>query len=177
MKTQTIFTLSTILLTSINVGLTYLNIRNGRRKEFEDKLFQLKLDAYNEMNQVCYEAIKRLDINSSPFCDIYNFKEKEEWEKHYTENVNEQLHYGFEMRDLIFKYTLIIPSTIISKYEIFTNHCINYVTICAHFDIEMIMDKENKISDLYYDLLNDFRIDLKIDIIDGGLRQRITSKM
>ena len=177
MKAQTIFTLSTILLTSINVALTYFNIRHSRNKEFQDKLFQLKFDAYNEMNQVCYAAIKRLDINSSPFCEIYNFKEKKEWEKYFTERINEQLHFGFEMRDLIFKYTLIIPASIISKYEIFTNHCINYIVVCTHFDTEKIMDKEEKISNLYYDLLNEFRTDLKIDIIDGGLRQRITSKI
>lgn len=177
MNSQTIFTLSTILLTSINVGLTYLNIKNSRRKEFQDKLFQLKLDAYKEMNDVCYNATKRLNVNSFPFCEIYNFKDKKEWENYCIKNMGEQFHLGFGMQDLTYKYSLILPKSVVEKYYDFTNYCINFITTTYHFDTGLMIDNQERIWDLYNKLLNEFRKDLNIEIIDGGLQQRISSKM
>lgn len=82
MKTEHYFALFGIILTLVNVVMTYFNLQHNRKKDFQDKLFQLKLDAYTELNEACYKSVIRLDINSTPFVQIYDFEKKDEWIKY-----------------------------------------------------------------------------------------------
>lgn len=177
MSTEQIFTSITILLTSVNVALIYFSLRQSRRKDFEDKLFQIKLEAYQDLNKFCHENIKRLSINSTPFVEIYDYKDEKEWGEYCVKNMDEQFIKGFELQDLTFKYSLLLPSKIVDKFYDFSNMCIHFVTMSYHFDTGLIINNQDRLWDLYIDLINEFRKDLDIDIIDGGLRQRITSKM
>jgi hypothetical protein len=175
MTTEQTFTLVTIVLTTANAVMTFLNLRYSRKKDFQDKLYQLKLDAYKELNDACYETTQRLDINSSPFVEIYDTKDKDEWLKYCETNMGEQISKSFDLQKLTYKYSLILPADIVDKYHEFTNKCISFVTISYHFDTGLIIENQDRLWDLYIDILNSFRKDLEIDTIDGGLRQRINS--
>jgi hypothetical protein len=174
MTIEQTFTLATITLTALNVGLTFFNLKYSRKKDFQDKLYQLKLDAYKELNESCYEATQRLDINSTPFVQIYDFKDKNEWTEYCKQNMGEQHHLSFNLQKLTYKNSLILPSDIVDKYHEFTNFCIAFVTSTYHFDTGTIINNQDRLWELYTDLLNSFRKDLKIETIDGGLRQRIS---
>lgn len=176
MKTEHYLTLFGIFLTLINIILTYFNLRFSRRKEFQDKLFQLKFEAYNELNNACYESVNRLDINSTPFVQIYDFKQKDEWVEYCENNMGNEYKQSHDIQRLMYKYSLILPSDIIEKYYEFTNACISFVTSCYHFDSELISNNQNQLANLYVDLINKFRTDLNIDLIDGSLSRRISSK-
>lgn len=81
MSNKQYFTILTIALTSIHGAISFSIFRYNRKKDFQDKLFLLKLDAYKELNEICYETLKRLDINSTPFVQLYDFTYKAEWVK------------------------------------------------------------------------------------------------
>lgn len=174
MTIEQTFTLTTIILTTVNVGLTYFNLKYNRKKDFQDKLYQLKLDAYRELNESCYEATQRLDINSTPFVQIYDFKDKSEWTEYCKQNMGEQFIQSFDLQKLTFKNSLILPSDIVDKYHEFTNFCISFVTSSYHFDQGLIINNQDRLWDLYTDLLNSFRKDLQIETIDGSLSKRIS---
>lgn len=173
MTTEQTFTFATIVLTAVNVVMTFFNLRHGKKKEFQDKLFQLKLDAYKELNNSCYETTQRLDINSSPFVEIYDTKDEDQWVKHCKANMREQISKSFDLNKLIYKYSLILPSEIINKYHEFTNESISFVTMSYHFNTGLIIENQDRLWGLYIDILNSFRKDLEIDMIDSGLRKRI----
>lgn len=176
MTTEQVLTSITVVLTLVNVIMTYFNLRYIRRKDFQDKLFLLKLDAYIELNEACYETTKRLEINTTPFVEIYDIENEEEWSKYCEKNMGEQFSKSFELQKLTYKHSLILPSDIVEKYHEFTNKSISYVTMVYHFDAGLIIENQDLLWNLYIDLLNSFRKDLEIETIDGGLRQRITSK-
>lgn len=177
MTTPEKIALFSIVLTGINVFLTYSNYKHNRKKDFQDKLYQLKLAAYTELGEACYEAIMRLDINSTPFVQIYDFEEKEKWIKYCEQNMSEQFSKSIEMQKLTYKHTLYLPNKIIDKYHDFTKYCISFVTTSYHFDTDLIISNQDRLWDLYLDILDGFRSDLNIEIIDVDLRTRITSKI
>lgn len=177
MTMTAIFTIISIGLTAINAGLTYWNLRHNRKKDFQDKLYQLKLTAYTELSAACYEATKQLDINSSPFVEIYDFDDKDKWSKYCEKNMGEQFAKSFDMQKLTYRHTLYLPSNIVDKYHEFTNYCISFVTTSYHFDTGLIISNQDRLWGMYIDLLKEFRKDLNIDMIDGDLRSRITSKI
>jgi hypothetical protein len=177
MTTEQKFTIITILLTAINAFMTYINFRHNRKKEFQEKLFELKLEAFNEINQVCLNAIRRLDINSSPFNEIYEYKNLEAWEEYCEKNIGEQFIKSLDMKDLTYKYGIIIPPCILDKYHEFANLCVAYVTTSTHFETKLIVNLQEKLHNHYIDILNEFRTDLKIETIDDSLKNRLLSKM
>ena len=174
MATEQFFTLVALLLTAANASLTYFNFRHNRKKDFQDKLYQLKLEAYKELNDACYLITRSLDINSSPFVEIYEFEDKKEWIKYCEQNMGNEISKGFDIQKLTYKYSLILPSNIIDKYYDFTNQCIAFVTMSYHFDTSLIIHNQENLWDLYIELLNEFRKDLKIESIDSSLKKRIS---
>ncbi len=177
MSTEQTFTAITIILTTVNVLITYFNLRHNKKKDFQDKLYQMKLQSYKELNASCYKSIKRLDINSSPFVQIYDYEKKEDWEQYCQQHMGEQFHESFELESLIYEHAMLLPTEIAVKYREFANHCISFVTMTYHFDTGLIIDKQNRLWDMYIDLLEEFRSDLNIEKIDESLRQRITSRV
>lgn len=163
------------VITTANVVMTYFNFQHGRKKDFQDKLFQLKLDACKELNDACYEATVRLDINSSPFVQIYDTPTKQEWLTYCQENMGEEIIKGFDMQRLAYKNAFILPAEIVDNYLAFTYQCIAYVKNSYHFDQELIVENQDQLWELYLKLVNSFRKDLDINTIDWGLRKRITS--
>src|SRR5664279_5851377 len=107
MTTEQIFTTITVGLTSVNVLLTYFNFRRSRKKEFQDKLFQFKVDAYKTLNDACYGAVKRLDINSSPYVAIYDYSDEAEWVKYCEANMGTEIIHGFKLQDLVYGQAML----------------------------------------------------------------------
>lgn len=174
MTSGQIFAFVTILLTLANVLITFFNMRYGRKKDFQDKLFNLKLDAYREINEAAYQATRRLQINSEPFNRIYDFKNKDEWAKFCEVNLNEQFKESFELQLLTYKHSLILPSIVVDKYHDFTGLCVAFVTMTHHFDTGLIVENQDRLWEMYIDLLNEFRKDLRIEIIDSSLQKRVS---
>lgn len=177
MTTEQIFTSVIIILTTINAGITFFNLKFSRRKDFQDKLFQIKLDAFNEMNMACYEATKFLSTNCSPFAEIYKIEEKKDWEIYFQETISVEYHKYFDLQNLTYKYSLVLPPKVVDQYHEFTNRCLSYITMSFHFDAGLLIDSQDKLWENYINLLNEFRGDLKIEKIDGGLRNRLSSKI
>lgn len=164
-------------LTSVNVLLTYFNLRHSRKKEFQDKLFQFKIDAYKTLNDACYAAVKRLDVNSTPYFEIYNFTDKDKWAKHCEANIGAEIIEGFKLQDLVYGQAIYLPTDVVDKFYEFTNDCISFVTQSYHFDTGLIILNQDRLWNKYIELLNLIRKDLNIELIDTGLKHRISSRM
>lgn len=177
MTTEQIFTTITVGLTSVNVLLTYFNLRHSRKKEFQDKLFQFKIDAYKTLNDACYFAIKRLDVNSTPYVEIYNYTDEKEWVKYCEANMGTEIIEVFKLQDLVYGQAMYLPTDVVDKFYDFTNDCISFVTHAYHFDTGLIISNQDRLWDKYIELLNLIRKDLNIELIDTGLKHRISSRM
>jgi hypothetical protein len=73
MTTEETLTTINIFLTSITLVVGYLTYRFSKKKDFEDQLFQIKIEAYKEINEACFKAFQKLDVNSTPFVEMYDF--------------------------------------------------------------------------------------------------------
>lgn len=177
MITEQLFTTITVGLTSANVLLTYFNLRHDRKKDFQDKLFQFKIDAYNTLNDACYVAVKRLDINSTPYVEIYNYSDKEKWVKYCEANMGTEIIEGFKLQDIIFEQAIYLPPDVVKKFFEFSNDCISFVTHVYHFDTSLIITNQDQLWGKYIELLNLIRKDLKIELIDTSLNWRISSRI
>lgn len=175
MSTAETFTLCNIVLTSVTLTFTYFNYHHSRKKDFQDKLFQIKLDAYKELNARCYDAYLTLNINSAPFNEIYNIETKEEWDKYFDKEFMGLYKVGFELQEVIYSYAYLLPNDIIEKYYEYSNFCLGFVTMSAHFNTGLIVDNTGRLWEYYTDLVNSIRHDLKIEIIDKGLLKRVTN--
>jgi hypothetical protein len=177
MTTEQIFTTITVGLTSVNVLLTYFNLRHSRKKEFQDKLFQFKIGAYKTLNDAYYSAVKRLDVNSTPYVEIYNYTDEKEWVKYCEANMGTEIIEGFKLQDLVYGQAMYLPRDVVDKFYDFTNDCISFVTHAYHFDTGLIISNHDRLWDKYIELLNLIRKDLNIELIDTGLKHRISSRM
>jgi len=57
MNTIEIFTLCNTILTTVTLTIAYSNYHLSKKKDFQDKLFQIKLDAYKDLNTNVTEPI------------------------------------------------------------------------------------------------------------------------
>lgn len=128
MSTIEIITLSNTVLTTITLTLTYFNYHHSRKKDFQDKLFQIKLDAYKELNAKCYDAYLTLNINSEPFNEIYKIDTKDEWDRYFDKEFMGLYKVGFQLQETIYGYAYLLPNDVITKYYDFSNFCLGFVT-------------------------------------------------
>ncbi|TFF37889.1 hypothetical protein [Mucilaginibacter psychrotolerans] len=177
MSTIEIFTLCNTILTTVTLTVTYFNYHHLRKKDFQDKLFQIKLDAYRDLNAKCYDAYLTLNINSEPFNEIYNIETKEEWDKYFEKEFMGLYKVGFGLQESIYGYAYLLPTAVIEKYYDFSNFCLGFVTMSAHFDTGLIVDNTDRMWGYYAELLNLIRHDLKIEVIDKGLLKRVTNPL
>ena len=168
-------TLGNAVLTAVTLTISYFNYHYSRKKDFQDKLFQIKLDAYKELNAKCYDAFRTLNILSSPFSEIYNFEEneKEKWDEFFQKEISKLYHVGFKLQETIYGYAHLLPNSVIEQYYEFSNFCLGFVTMSAHFDAGLIINNTDRLWGYYTDLLNTIREDLKIETIDKGLLKRV----
>jgi hypothetical protein len=172
-----IFTLCNSILTTVALSLTYFNYRHSRKKDFQDKLYQIKLDAYKELNMKCYDAFKQLNINSSPFDEIYNIDTKPEWDIFFLREIPKLYYVGFQLQESIYNYAHILPNDVMESYYDFSNNCLSFVTNSAHFNIELIIDSTDRIWKQYAELIDITRKDLSIEKVDKGLFKRMNSPL
>lgn len=170
-----IFTLINTLLTTLTLTISYFNYHHSRKKDFQDKLFQIKLDAYKDLNAKCYDAYLTLNINSTPFNKIYDFENKADWDVFFDKEFKGLYKVGFQLQESIYGYGYLLPNDVIEKYFDFSNFCLGFVTMSAHFDTALIVDNSDRMWAYYIELLNLIRHDLKIEVIDKGLLKRVTS--
>lgn len=166
-----------IIILTINVGLIYWTLIHNRKKDFEDQLFKEKFDIYKSLTESAYDALKKLDVNSSPFVEIYDIKTKKEWEEYFQKEAAKMYKIGFGLEDKIRKKSIYLPATVVEKFIEYARLCIFYVTNCYHYDTGRIIDVQDKLWGLFFDLTNEIRADLNIDLIDESLKNRIFKNM
>lgn len=166
-----------IIILAINVGLIYWTLIHNRKKDFEDQLFKEKFDIYKSLIESAYDALKKLDINSSPFVEIYDIKTKKEWEEYIQKEAGKMFKIGFGLEDKIRKKSIYLPATVVEKFIEYARLCVWYVTNTYHYDTGSIIDVQDKLWGLFFDLTNEIRADLKIDLIDESLKNRIFKNM
>ena len=120
-----------------------------------------------------YETWRQLDINSTPFVQIYDFNNKEDWQKYYEKEVGKLVHLGFDIRKTIFKETTFLPSKVMDTVFEFSNKCISYVVVASHFDTGLIIERQDELHKLFFDVVDAFRNDLGIEVINESLKIRI----
>jgi len=166
-----------IIILTINVGLIYWTLIHNRKKDFEDQLFKEKFDTYKNLIELSYEALKKLDINSTPIVQIYDIKDKKKWREYFQKEASTLYKVGFELEDIVRKKSVYLPSPVVNKFIDFTQFCIGYVTNCYHYDTGLIIDCQESLWGLFFDLNNEIRADLNIDLIDESLKNRIFKNM
>lgn len=173
MSVQLILNIIAVVFILVNILFTYMNFLYNRKKDYQDKLFQYKADAYKLLIDASYAAVKRLDINSIPYAQIYDFTDKDKWLIYCEQNMGTEIIEGFNLRDLVYEQVLFLPTTIIAKFYNFSNDCISFVKSAYNFETEIIVENQDKLWNSYIELLSAVRKDLKIDTLDIGLKRRI----
>jgi hypothetical protein len=162
------------ILTIITLTVTYFNFRHSRKKDFQNKLFQIKLDAYKDLSTKCYDAYLTLDINSTPFNEIYKIETKEDWDSYFVKEITPLYQVGFKLQKSIYAYAYLLPDNIIEQYYAFSNLCLSLVTSSAHFDTELIINNSDQLFEDYVALVKLIKQDLKIEVINKGLLNRVS---
>ena len=162
-----------IILTSMTLVVGYLTYRFSKKKDFEDKLFQIKIEAYKEINNACFKAFQKLDVNSTPFIELYDFKTKEKWEKYYEKNIIPYYNVGIGIEKLVFKHSLFLPQEIVGKVDEYGQFCLSYVTQYSHFNSGLNCESHDRLWELYTELLGLFKENLHVLELDQGLVSRI----
>lgn len=173
MTTVEILTLTNIILTAITLTVTYFNYRHSREKDFQDNLHKIKSESYKTIIDQCLDGWQQLDINSTPFEKIYDCKDKTEWDVYYEKNVSTLIHIGFDIQKTIFKETVFLPSKVMDTVFEFSNKCIRYVVIAGNFDTSLLIEKQDELHELFFEVINSLRSDLGIEMIDKSLKKRI----
>lgn len=173
MTTEETLTTINIFLTSITLVVGYLTYRFSKKKDFEDQLFQIKIEAYKEINEACFKAFQKLDVNSTPFVEMYDFKTENEWRKYYEKEVTPLFYIGFDIEKLVFKHTLFLPPGIVDKFDEYGQYCLSYITQFGHFDSKLNCESSDRLWEMYTELLGLLREDLKVLELDKGLVSRI----
>lgn len=173
MTTPEILTMVNIFLTVITIAVSYANYTHTRQKEFQENLYKIKIETYKKIIEQCHDAWHQLDINSTPFVEIYSIKEKHDWEIYYKKEVVKLIHLGFDIEKIIFKETMFLPTKVMDKVYEFATKCIRYVVIASHFDTGLIIEHQDELHELFFEVVNAFRNDLGIEIIDESLKSRI----
>ena len=55
----------------------------------------------------------------------------------------------------------------------FSNKCIRYVVVASHFDTGLIIERQDELHELFFEVVNTFRSDLGIEVINESLKSRI----
>jgi hypothetical protein len=173
MTTPEILTLANIILTAITLTVVYFNYRHSREKDFQDNLYKIKVKSYKKIINQCLDVWQQLDINSTPFVQIYDFKNENEWTIYYEKEVTKLIHIGFDIQKTVFRETTFLPAKVMDTIFDFSNKCIRYVVIAGHFDTGLIIEKQDELHVLFFEVINSLRTDLGIEIIDESLQKRI----
>jgi len=86
-----------------------------------------------------FSAHSLLEINSSPFVEIYIFKGKEEWSKYCVQNTGESFSIGSTLQQEVYQYAFYLPVDVVDKFYGFSSLCISFVPISYHFDQALIV--------------------------------------
>ncbi len=173
MTTPEILTTVNIFLTVITIAVSYANYTHIRQKDFQDNLYKIKVEAYKKLIDQCLDTWRQLDINSTPFVQIYDFKTKEEWQAYYEQEVGKLVHLGFDIQKSIFRETTFLPSKVMDTVFAFSEKSIRYVVNAVHFDTGVIVAGQDELHELFFDVVNAFRTDLGIEVINDSLKSRI----
>ena len=174
MTTAEVLTLTNIILTAIALAVGYSNFKHLREKDFHDILYKTKFDTYKIIIDQCLDVWRQLDINSTPFVEIYDIKDKADWEIYHEKEISKLIHLGFDIQKTVFKYTTYLPGNVMDKVFEFSEKCIRYVVIAYHFDTGLIIEKQDELHKLFFEVVNSFRSDLGIEIIDESLKTRLS---
>ena len=131
------------------------------------------MDAYQEILNRCYETTKRLDLNSSPYAMIYDYKDKSSWEAHWMTVNGVEYEASFKLQDLLHNHAHLLPRSVIDPFQLFVDRSIRFVTVTTHFDTEILIDYMDKLWGEYNDLSESIRMDLHIEVIGIQLQRRI----
>lgn len=166
-----------IVVLIINAVFIYKGFFSERKRKFEDILFERKLQLYQEINERIYNIVSVLNYSSEPFNSIHRIKKKDDWIKHHDEQILPLLQYGFGLSLEIHKdYGILLPENILSILDDFSFFATRMVVESVHFDGEIILDKQNRMIDKRFELLDAMRRDLGVDEIDESLRKRIRER-
>lgn len=152
----------------------YLVYRHERKKSFQEILYQRKMDAYQEILERCYATTIRLDVNSSPYTEIYEFKDQASWEAYWMTVNADEYAASFSLQDMLHKHAYILPQAILEPFQDFVNRSIHFVTVTTHFDTGILIDYMDKLWADYSTISDSIRADLHIEVIGKQLQRRIT---
>lgn len=167
-----------ILILSFNGLVIYWTFYRAKNKDFEKQLFDKKLKAYEEINLECSKMLSQIDINSSPFVEIYDIKSKKDWQKHFDKNISKMCGIGISyFSDVQANYGLIISSEVLSSLDEFITISTRFIVEAHHYDTGILIDKQNRAYYLLDELRQEMRKDLRISEIDKSLRNRLKEKL
>lgn len=177
--TTSYFDIINLSLIAVNSFVLYKTYYADRKKDFENRLYELKLTAYTDLNKVCSDIQLQMDVNSSPFVEIYDFKldQRDEWEKYCQSNILKMVNIGQQcLDDAERNYGLYISNEVLSKLREFCLLATRFVVESHHFDTSILIDKQDRIAQALYDLRDEMRRDMNFDVLDRSLQKRINEE-
>jgi hypothetical protein len=167
-------TLVNALLTIINLVISNNTYKLSKKKDFQENLYYLKLEAYNEITRYCYKCMEELSIQNNPINKIYDITDMDEWQDYCKTELDPLYKTVAEIENLSFKHYLILPSDFLEQINAFRFSCFQY--LC---NVQNLKDSTGTFSfgselwNEYHILVNKFRKDLSIQELDKTLAKRI----
>ena len=163
--------------TLILTGWNYLTTYNlSRKKDFQEKLYNLKLEAYRAIIESCSLCYKKIEHFIFIIDDFEDTDELNEWVFAHEKKISGIYKCANELEDVIYKELIVIPGR--SRDAAF--HIADRVN---HFGTNVFGHHYNEahiVADdiflLYHDLIELFSDDLGVPEIDSQLQLRIRGR-
>jgi hypothetical protein len=170
--------LVTAIYTIINFALTFWinrsNYKHLRHKDFQELLYNSKIDIYKNLISLCQQAYISLDIGVKPLNKI-NTISKEDWNTYYLKIIKLSAT-PYEIKVIINKEILLLPSTITNLTLDYTIYCETYITMAYHRDDQDLTDRHEILFQKLNRLIEAYRTDLGVDFIDKRLATRLGNR-
>ena len=171
MNTSDILSSVAIILSIASIILTFLNYNREKNKSNQDLLYQDKLNSYKELMFLANDCFAKLfDIVNKVQDNTYK---KDLWEKKWHKFSGTYYSVGFNFQKHVQKNSLIIPEKIYNNLFEISNEFIGFVTSSYHCEVSITHNSYEYLSEHLFEIENMFKSDLKIDILEKGLKSRI----
>lgn len=145
-----------------------------KRKTFEDQLFSIKTQRYDEIQATCYQIWINLDPVSEPYDNLDPKLGREHREAFFQLHINPHFEEVFKLDALKSKAIIYLPFEIIQAIDEYYAVAARFLTEAVNFDTTSLIKLHDLLTEKYYHILDLIRSDLKVDHIAKGLNSRLS---
>lgn len=167
------------IVTLIGIFATFvmslINYWHNKRKDLEEKLYDVKVEAYRQLSNTAFILIEKLRIQGYPFSEIKKPYHANEMEEYFNKEYHTMENTISESKKIGQHYMVFLPNGALNNYFHFISSCEIYVIKGQDFNYDLLYDLKSRCLMDYYKMIDFFRNDLGIDKLDESLKKRLKS--